>query len=244
MLEIICGFIIVLIIILEVYFHFNPPELQQIIENKQNIKEERFDNPEPWSKIKYQSNGNLYHIKIKNFTEHNYVEWKDIIDDLDYDIDTKELIILSKDNCRAISIVNLIISNINGEISIEEIVKEYDGEPSLINKTIMRSRKKSSVCEKLLNLVLMNNSENFTEDIDLIDTEVIDTNNVEEIKVNENIDLSNQCKYSNDNSEESSYNYEGFDNKHYSIFSNDKLIRNNLSATPYLGKQYASPFRN
>jgi hypothetical protein len=257
----ICIFLIIIILLTEIYFNycvelevesskFTNTELEK-------VKEIIIVNKEPWDKIKESKDINSYYINIKDFDEVKYMEWKELIPDIEYDINSKLLKIKSKDEERAISIVNLMISNMKEDIEMDEILSN-----DLINKSIRKSRKYNVIFKKLLTLVIENNKK---------DEETISNNNIDTFDImNENSNNDNTLdnnlnnisnKVSNKVSNKGvnspvviqpekpkhikpeDYNYDGFNNSHNNIFKKDKLIRNNLSSGAYMGKQYARPFR-
>ena len=76
----------------------------------------------PWNKIKETKN-KIIIIYIIKFDEVKFIEWKNIIPDIEYDIIDKLLKIPSKDEERAMSIVNLMISNMKGDIELKKLLK-------------------------------------------------------------------------------------------------------------------------
>jgi hypothetical protein len=256
------GFIITIIII-QVYFILNPQNDENFtpVDETNKIKDTiiEFIDPNPWSKVVTTPEGKKYfYTKLNKFNEKLYMEWKEIIENLDYDISTKELIIESRDEPRALAILNLIISNMKGNITISEIF-----ENDLMNKSIIKARKHKVVSKKLLELIKENN-EQFTGIVNNEDTysqdtfkhenipskntsqenlpynvspqsTILDEGIVNKISVEESKDRHKILKPED-------YNYDGFENNHNNVFSEDKLVRNKLNAEPYGGKMYASPF--
>jgi len=111
-----------------------------------------------WDKIeKNKDDSFTFHININfNFNTDIFLNWIDLIDNLTFDMNTKTLKIQSKDDCRALAIINLIISNMKELISFDEI-KNKD----LINTSIIKCRKYPSIVKnKLIELILENNTEN------------------------------------------------------------------------------------
>lgn len=160
-------FIIIIIILIELYIHFcvNLEVDSNTFTNSEleKVKEIIIVNKEPWVKIKKKGNINNYYINIINFDEVKFLEWKDLIPDLEYDITDKVLKIPSKDEERAMSIANLLISNMKNDIDMSEIIKN-----DLINKSIKKSRKFNVVFTKIKNLVIENNKD--TSFSTLVDT--------------------------------------------------------------------------
>ena len=266
-------FLIILIILIELYINYFV-KLEVESSNFTNTelaeaKEIIIVDKKPWDKIKETKENNYYYINIIHFDEVKFIEWKNIIPDLEYGIHNKLLKIPSKDEERAMSIVNLIISNMKGDIELNEIIKN-----DLINKSIIKSRKFNVVFTKIKNLVLENNvNSNLIQNKDkdnIVEKEILDelskvdtfniNNNLEnnnssnnnslqqnqnddKQKQNQNDDKQKQNESNNKSLKPEDYNYDGFNNSHYNIFKKDKLIRNNLTAGAYGGKQYARPFR-
>lgn len=239
-------FIIIIIILIELYIHFCVNlEVDNNNFTNNELKEAEeiiIVNKEPWDKIKETKTQNFYYIKIIKFDEVKFIEWKNIIPDIEYDITEKLLKIPSKDEERAMSIVNLMISNMKGDIDLVEII-----ENDLINKSIVKSRKFNVVFLKIKTLVIENNTDTSKleeNNLQSINTEKINIEKeVTEELLNTNISNNNNNKNENNSIKPEDYNYDGFKNSHYSIFKKDKLIRNNLTAGAYIGKQYARPFR-
>jgi len=210
----------------------------------EKVKEIIIVNKEPWHKIKESKDINHYYINIINFNEIKFMNWKNLLPDIEYDITKKILKIPSNDEERAMSIVNLMISNMKGDIEIDEII-----ENDLINKSIIKSRKFNVIFSKIKNLVIENNSEPKNTNLENIELNLglnqelnKELNKIDTFKVNNNVENEKpQNKVKSLKPEE--YNYDGFNNSHYDLFKNNKLIKNNLTAGAYNGKQYARPFR-
>ena len=242
-------FIIIIIILIELYIHFCV-NLEVDSNNFTNtslkdIKEIIIMDKKPWYKIKETKDLNYYYINIIKFDEVKFIEWKNIIPEIEYDIHNKLLKIPSNDEERATSVVNLIISNMKGDIEINEIL-----ENDLINKSIKKCRKFNVVFFKIKNLVIENNTDSSKkESVDMenlnVDNPYVDTvsiNNLESKNIESNLESKN-IESKNKSIKPEDYNYDGFNNVHYNLFKKDKLLRNNLSAGAYGGKQYARPFR-
>ena len=167
-------FIIILLLILEFYFnYYNKNNILEedieseekflnidgddLNENFQSIQEEedviQFKNPNPWCKISINKNDyTKYYIKINNFDEEIFLEWKKLIDSIDYDVNTKELILETKEEHEALALVNLIISNMNKNIELDEIIDN-----KLITISIRKAKSHKLVCNKLKELIIENN---------------------------------------------------------------------------------------
>ena len=128
------------------------------IENLDNIPKKiekiiKFKIPSPWTQITKNKNYSRFYIKINNFNEDLFLKWKKLVGILDYDIDTKSLIIETKHNYEALSIVNLLISNMNNNITLEEIIKN-----NLLGTSINKAKSHKLVRIKLVDLIKENNN--------------------------------------------------------------------------------------
>jgi hypothetical protein len=106
-----------------------------------------FQNPNPWTKIIYKYNENYpfyFFIKIKIPSLNDYEDWKKIINNLDFDPRSGEIILPTDDEETALSIVNLMITHFNGDISIKDIVNQ-----NLIDISINKARKYEVVKNKI-----------------------------------------------------------------------------------------------
>ena len=101
----------------------------------------------PWTQIVYNYSQKFpfkFFIKIKIPSLNDYQTWKDIIPNLDFDSKTGEIIIPSKDEAGALAIANLIISNFQGQLSIENIL-----EKNLIPISITKAQQHDMIKNKL-----------------------------------------------------------------------------------------------
>ena len=133
-----------------------------------------FDTPNPWCKIMVGDNTTKYFIKINNFQENKFIEWKKIIENLDYDIKNKELILETTEEAEALALVNLIISTMNDDISLEDVLNN-----KLISISIRKAKSHKLVCNKLIELIKENNSPK-RNNIESLDSSVeysVDTDN-------------------------------------------------------------------
>lgn len=229
--------IISIIVIIELYLQF--------CYNKDSFKNQtNFQTSDIWTKVEHdKETGYKYYVIIHDFDEAQFKQWNEIIPELEYDLKTKEVMILSKDETKAIAILNLIISNMQNNISINDII-----ERDLINRSILKARKFKMVETKLIELIKENNKKeldfNDIEDIETIDTSKL---NIDENKIETDIEIDIETTINEDKRiKPEEYNYDGFSNKHHKIFkvtssqqANSK-INNKLNG--YSGAQYASPF--
>jgi hypothetical protein len=125
---------------------------ENTIELLEPIKTETFKNneikvTEPWSRIEYHEDESFpyyFFIKVKIPSLNDYQAWKDIIPNLNFDPKTGELIIPSKDESSALALVNLIISNFIGNLSLKEII-----EKNLINISINKCQSHQFIQDKI-----------------------------------------------------------------------------------------------
>lgn len=106
-----------------------------------------FNIENPWTQIVYNYGHKFpfkFFIKIKIQSLNDYQTWKEIIPNLDFDSKTGEVIIPSKDEAGALAIANLIISNFQGQLSIENIL-----EKNLIPISITKAQQYGMVKNKL-----------------------------------------------------------------------------------------------
>jgi hypothetical protein len=121
----------------------------------------------PWNKIIYKYGEKYpfyFYIKIKIPSLNNFQDWKNIINNLNFNPQSGEIILPSKDEETALSIVNLMISNFKGDITFDEIINK-----NLIDISITKSKNSSEIKNKLIKLIIENNtvSETFKSDNNL-----------------------------------------------------------------------------
>lgn len=146
--------IIITLVCIEIYFsYFNTESMDNSINEEDiTIDEEldeviEFKEPNPWCKI-IVGEITKYFIKINNFDEDKYLEWKKLINSLDYDVETRELILESNSEEEALALINLILSNMNNEIELDEILNK-----NLIHISIAKAKAHKLVCNKLVELI-------------------------------------------------------------------------------------------
>jgi hypothetical protein len=111
-----------------------------------------FNNPKPWEKIMYKYGDEFpfyFFIKIRIPSLNDYENWKDLINNLDFDAQKGEMIIPSKDEETALSIANLIISNFKGSVTINDIVKK-----DLLQISIEKCKKYPEVKKKMISQII------------------------------------------------------------------------------------------
>lgn len=133
-------------------------------------QEMTFNDPKPWTKIvnvvmdEYPYH---YYIKIKIPSLNDYNAWKQIIPNINFDPQTGELIIPSKDEASALAIANLIIINFSGQMTVENILNN-----NLIQISISKAKAHKVVQNKLREQIMeslygnkINNNSSYSQDL-------------------------------------------------------------------------------
>ena len=136
-----------------------------------NNKIQEFDRPYPWSKIIYIKEDEFpyyYHIKIVIPSLNDFENWKQIIPNLDFNPNSGELIIPSKDEASALAVANLICINFSGQMSIQDILKKDLIKISIIKaKTheVVRTKLREQIMEVLYGKTMDKVQTNYEEDL-------------------------------------------------------------------------------
>jgi hypothetical protein len=147
-----------------------------------------FNDPNPWTKIVYNINDEYpyhFYIKLKIPSLNDYQTWKQIIPNLNFNSRTGELIIPSKDEPSALALANLIVINMTGQLSLENILNK-----NLIQISTAKSRKyeivqnklREQIKENLNKKINLNIPDIFEKDLAKID---ISKNNITSNKFND-----------------------------------------------------------
>jgi hypothetical protein len=97
-----------------------------------------FDKPNPWSTIKNKPNTDysyLFCLKTEVPSIDKFIEWKSIIPNLNFNPNTRELIIPTNDEEGALSVANLILNNFKNRITTQDIISN-----NLINISINKAK--------------------------------------------------------------------------------------------------------
>lgn len=151
----------------------------------------------PWSRILNTNQSlKIYCIKIKIPSLNDYENWKELVNDLNFNPQTEEIEIQSENESKALAIANLIYSNFAGQISLVNII-----EKNLLNISINKAQQYKLVSIKLKEQLiekLYNNNNNVSSNIfnrDLANNSLNrDLSNKDlsnNLFINENTDLSN-----------------------------------------------------
>ena len=101
----------------------------------------------PWSRVLYNENNEYsyyFYIKLKIPSLNDYEKWKEIIPNIDFNPNTREIVIPSKDEASALAVANLMAMNFSGSISMKEILSK-----DLIRVSITKAQGHDIVKEKL-----------------------------------------------------------------------------------------------
>ena len=163
-----------------------------------NIKDKKND-INIWDKVVPCKKYTKYYIKINNNNVMPvFIEWKTILNNniimIDYDVDNNYLIVKTRSEEEALSIVNLFISNLNNELELDEIIDN-----NLINISKRKAKAHKLVKIKLIELIKNGLKKMEDEDDDIMNK--YDTNNI----IEDDIDyFSNNIRHVN--KIESNYN--------------------------------------
>jgi hypothetical protein len=170
--------IIIIIVCLEIYLRYYTIKTEL---TKKQLCDEASDTTveEPWDKIDVDKDKNKYYIKINNFDQNKFEEWKKLPLKIEYDSSNKYFIIKTKSEENALAIANLFIANMNNEIDFQYIVDN-----DMINISRLKAKTYTLVKKKLIELIKegsmkSNNIEYFNSN-DHFDTSEIDYNMTDE----------------------------------------------------------------
>jgi len=175
-----------------------------------NKKEILFDKPNPWTKILYLDEYNLYFIKIKIPSLNDYQTWKNIVSELNFDPKTGELIIPSNSENTALAIANLIIMNLMGQITLKDIIDK-----NLIDISISKANNHTMIKEKIRQQI-MNNLYNNNDKISNNEKHINNSND-------DNDDNDNHVNYNSCSNSNVDNNVDAF-NSEYDISNNFSFI--------------------
>jgi hypothetical protein len=152
--------------------HNNIKPIQNSLLNKiELVKEEQNDDILPWYKIRKLENGfNEYILKVNNVNEKKLLEWKELTRNLKYDKINKKISYTTQQEGEALAVVNLVLSNLNNDIDIKEILDN-----NLLSISIKKAINHKLVSTKLKELINIANNKEPSDEFDFdIDTYNID----------------------------------------------------------------------
>ena len=166
--------IIIIIICLEVYirYYIKPTDIIPT-DIKEEKKEENDNLNEPWDKVDIDVDKNKYYIKVNNFDEYKFIEWKKLPIKIDYDIDNKYLIIKTKSEETALAVANLFICNMNNELDLQYIIDN-----DLINVSKLKAKTHKLVKTKLIELIKEGKTKTNDSPVKIDTNEYFDTNDI------------------------------------------------------------------
>jgi hypothetical protein len=137
--------IIIIIVCTEYYFRYYKIETIENIELNNNTTKSIINYP--WDKIVKKKKNTDYYIKINNINNRVLSQWQEVINNIRYDND-KYVIIKTPTEEEALSILNLFISNINNEITIQDVIDN-----DLINLSKKKATSYKLVKKKIIDLI-------------------------------------------------------------------------------------------
>lgn len=222
MLKYIFLIIISLMIIKEVYdCYCIIPEVKQIIPVMEessyktaneyifnNVQAKRapeeivYNNPDPWTKLIIDKNNEypyFYHIKITIPSLNDLMKWKEIIPNIEFNPNSGELIIPSKDEGSALAITNLIISNLYNNLSLDDIISDQLIQVSIAkaqSHELVRNKLKEQILAATNNKTVAKPSSNFERDLATrTPTQPAQVKNNDEIEAFDGNDYSNDYSF-------------------------------------------------
>ena len=109
----------------------------------------------PWNKIVYNSDKEFpfyYFISAKINDLNEFESWKNILPNLEFDPKRKSLIFNTKDEATALAVANIVISNLQGKLSLEDILSKKLI-PISITRTTHHDMIKHKIREQLTDIV-------------------------------------------------------------------------------------------
>ena len=181
----------------------NDPLISNIASSTYKLKNEsktvNFDQPHPWTRVDIVNGDEFpfrYYIKIKISSLNEYQNWKQLVPNLDFNANTGELIIPSKDEGSALALANLIIAQLQDQISLQDIINK-----NLLQISVAKAQAHEVIRTKLRDQILDNINAKKV---------VIKTSNYQE-------DLATETKPTKENKEKME-DIEAFDGNDYSSF--------------------------
>ncbi len=141
------------------------------IDNNPTTKQWDFDRPNPWTKIIYdEADEYPYHfyIKLSIPSLNDFQNWKQVVPNLNFDPQTGELIIPSKEESSALALANLICINFAGQLTLQDIL-DKDLIQISINKAksheIVQTKLREQIMESLYGKSYNKTQTNYEKDL-------------------------------------------------------------------------------
>jgi hypothetical protein len=164
-----------------------------------------FDTPNPWTRIIVHTQDEYpyhFHIKLKIPSLNDYDNWKEIIPNLNFNAQTGELIIPSKDEPSALAIANLICINFLGQITLKNILDK-----NLIQISIIKSKNYELVQNKLREQINENiNGKNYIKSNTQFHQDLGISSNINSKKNSKKIDFLTDSQPNNDSAMDNLFN--------------------------------------
>ena len=141
------------------------------VKKNSEYKIQEFDKPYPWTKVIYNENDEFpyyFHIRIVIPSLNDFEKWKQIIPNIDFNPNTGELIIPSKEEASALAVANLICINFSGQMTMENILNKDLIRISIhksLTHEVVRNKLREQIMEVLYGKPSNNIKTNYEEDL-------------------------------------------------------------------------------
>jgi hypothetical protein len=188
-------------------------------ENKQVQRDEpkvwEFDTPNPWSRVvKIEGDEYPYRffLKIRIPSLNDFQSWKQIVPNIEFDPRGGEIIIPSQDEGSALALANLMVANMGGQLSLQDIIDKKLIQISVSKAQaheIVRSKLREQIVENLQGKTPQKSVTNYEKDL-------AQKPNKNEPKSKESMNDTHDIKGYNDIKHKESNEIEAFDGGDYS----------------------------
>lgn len=144
-------------------------------ENKQVQRDEpkvwEFDTPNPWSRVvKIEGDEYPYRffLKIRIPSLNDFQSWKQIVPNIEFDPRGGEIIIPSQDEGSALALANLMVANMGGQLSLQDIIDKKLIQISVSKAQaheIVRSKLREQIVENLQGKATQKSVTNYEKDL-------------------------------------------------------------------------------
>ena len=147
------------------------PPPQNKLPKKSGYKVQEFNKPYPWTKVIYNENDEFpyyFHIRIVIPSLNDFEKWKQIIPNIDFNPNSGELIIPSKEEASALAVANLICINFSGQMTMENILNKDLIRISIhksLTHEVVRNKLREQIMEVLYGKPSNNIKTNYEEDL-------------------------------------------------------------------------------
>ena len=155
-----------------------PQQMQERPQQHQNKQVQRdepkvweFDTPNPWSRVvKIEGDEYPYRffLKIRIPSLNDFQSWKQIVPNIEFDPRGGEIIIPSQDEGSALALANLMVANMGGQLSLQDIIDKKLIQIS-VNKAqaheIVRNKLREQIVENLQSKTPQKSVTNYEKDL-------------------------------------------------------------------------------